>query len=288
MRLMLIRWTDGLGEQFDLTETQRDALRQRVPERWARFLNEHRSSIQPLVNEYLELHMDVKPPSPDRVRDWAGRALPVFEQLDTQLDESINEFRRVLEPSQRVPFEAKALELAVGMQLAKQKLKQWGEGEFTEREFWTPPRTQQPIRPDKSTTPVAKDSGPAAAGDIGAPKARADQIELELHAWDAYVSKYIRDFQFDRGQQTAARSCLKELKGRARAHRDRFREEILKLEQQIQSSSGDPDELDEIKAQLVRFYGPIDEMFQELKQRIEQIATTAQRAKSPPKPEWKD
>lgn len=285
MTLMLIRWTDGLGERFELTETQRAEVRNSVPKRWARFLNENRSSIQPLANEYLELHMDLAPPSPDRVRDWATRALPVFERFRAQIEEGVDDFRKILEPSQTAKFEAKALELAVGLQLAQRKLVKWGEGEFAEREFWTPPRTEQPIRRDESATPVRKESGRTATGGTGVPEVREDQIEFELHAWDAYVSEYIRDFKFDRGQQTAAHSCLKELKGRARAHRDRFREEILKLERQIRSSSGDQDDLNEVKEQLVRLYGPVDEMFHELKRRTEQIATTVQRTQIKPKPE---
>ena len=106
----------------------------------------------------------------------------------------------------------------------------------------------------------------------------ADQIALELHAWEHYVMEFIQTYDLDEGQRTAALSCLAELKERATAHRDRRREEITALERRIRNNSGTDQELAEIKQRLIKLYGPIDEMFKELKRRLESIPTAEQQA----------
>ena len=45
-------------------------------------------------------------------------------------------------------------------------------------------------------------------------------------------------------------------------------EEIVRLEQRIQSNRGTEEELAEIKKQLMELYGPIDDLFKDLKRRI--------------------
>lgn len=107
----------------------------------------------------------------------------------------------------------------------------------------------------------------------------SDQVVVELGRWDKYVEEFIRIYDLDEGQRTAALSCLSELKQRAIDHRDRHREEIAALEHRIHNNTGTDEELAEIKQELTRLYGPIDDTFSELKRRIELIPTTEQRAR---------
>ena len=287
MDLMLARWADGASAQFELDAGQSAEVREFTRQRWSTFLNENRARIQPLVNEYFEMHLEAKPPTKDQVRAWSERALPVFEQLRAELDQGVDDFRKVLKPAQKAEFELRALEFEVGMELAEQKLKHWQKGEFNEREFWTPPRHQRRARreePRREATGKHKDAIDArGAASPRAESAEDDQIELELQAWDKFVAEFIRAYRLNEGQRTAALSCLNELKERARGHRDRRREEIAALEHRIHNS-GSEQEMPKIKQQLIELYGPIDEMFRELKARLEQIPTTAQRASvAPPK-----
>ena len=66
---------------------------------------------------------------------------------------------------------------------------------------------------------------------------------------------------------------------RAVAHGDTRREDIAGLERRIADFNGSREELGALTRQLHEFYGPIDVMFGELKLRIEQIPTDAQRAR---------
>lgn len=277
MNLMLTRWADEVSRQYELDDAQRTKVREAVVKRWSGFLNEHRSAIQPIVNEFVEMRMELEPPTKERVQAWAKRATPVFEQFREQLNQGTAEFREILTPLQRSKFELQALQFGVGVQVAEQKLKQWQNGEFEPSEFWEP--TTDPERRERREERRRHRQEAAKKQAKAEPEPEeTDQIALELKAWEDYVKAFVRIYSLDNGQRTTALSILSELKQRAIAHRDRHRDDIAKLEERIQSFTGTEEELADLKKQLTELYGPIDEMFNELKRRIEQIPTTEQLA----------
>jgi hypothetical protein len=217
--------------------------------------------------------MGLEPPQKERVESWAKRAMPVFTQFREQFSKGTDEFREVLGPAQRAKFELQALQFDVGMQFAERKLEEWQRGEFEEHEFWEPVGDHRSRHEERRR------------GRMREPEERAetrpeetDQIALELTAWEKYVEAFIRIYRLDHGQRTTVFSVLSELKQRALAHRDRYRDDIAGLERLIEGFSGSDQELADLKEQLTRFYGPIDDMFRELKRRIESVPTAEQRA----------
>jgi len=270
MNSMLARWAEEMGEQFELNESQREKVREGVRDRWSSFLQDNRSKIQPIVNEFIEMRMELKPPDKDRVREWADRATPVFDMFREEIREGQDEFREILTPMQRAKFEVEAMKFGMGLGMAEQKLKQWREGTFEANEFWEPmgrDRRRRRGNRDRTreTTEVAEQGA-------------SDPVGEELRGWEKYVADFIVNYKLDDGQKTTALSCLSELKDRADAHRNSRKEEISKLEERIQDPSKSPEELADIKKQLTELYGPIDEMFQELKRRLEAIPSAQQRA----------
>lgn len=272
IRLLLVRATDDIAGRYDITDDQRTALRESIVKRWTPFLTDNRSTIQPVINEFIEMRLGLEPPSPEQMRTWAEKATPVLECLRRQVDQSTNDFRKVLSPAQRTEFELQAMQLGLGMSLAEQKLSRWRSGEFNAMEIWKP--TGRRARTEELDANVeASDTGPTGADmDSG-----ASPIAVELDAWDKHVNEVIRTYRFDDAQRDAARSCLAELKSRAAAHCDRKRKDIARLEERIQEGARDAAELGEIKNKLVELYGPVDEMFAELKRRVDRIPTNAQR-----------
>lgn len=288
--LVLTRWADEAGGDNELDEQQIEQLRERMLNRWPKFLKENRSKIQPVVNEFIEMRLEMKPPDKERVQDWAERASPVFDMFREQISHGIEDFRETLNPLQKAKFEAKVLEFSAGMQVAEAKLKQWKRGEFEDHEFWDPPRAERRRRRDEEK---------AREQERHAAEARQkDQITEELDRWDQYVAETIRTYEFDDAQRTTSQSCLKEIKERAATYRERNREQIAKLEDRVVAmqqrneemknqearpeereakKAGADAELEEVKDQLTAAYGPIDEMFQELKRRVEGIPTREQR-----------
>lgn len=283
MRLMLTRWADDTSAHFELNVEQRDELRERVVDRWGDFLESNRKDIQPLVNDFLEMRMDSEPPNEKRVRDWAQRAEPLFGKFREQVSAGQDDIREVLPFLKQAKFEVEALGFNAGLQFAETKLKQWKEGEFDTEDFWEPPRGERrKRRVDRMEERQREATDKAAAAREAASTAAhgdtpADQIAQEVDSWEAYVAEFIKLYALDDGQKTTALSVLGELKERALAHRDRRKDDIARLEQRIKAGKGGDEEAAEIKKQLTELYGPVDEMFRELRDRLEQLPTAGQR-----------
>ncbi len=286
MNLLLARRAHQAAARYELNEEQQKKVREAVVGRWGRFLTENRATLQPLANEFIEMRMELEPPSKEQVQAWAKRAMPVFGKVREQLEQGIGEFREILDPLQRAKFELDAMRFGVGLQITEQRLENWQQGEFETSEFWQPPGERRRRREERRRRRGGSERavnlpgapGRGAAGEV-TPSEQQDQIALELHAWEKFVEEFIRIYGLDGAQRDAARSCLSEVKERALAHRDRRREDIVRLEGRIRENTGAEEELADIKKRLVELYGPIDAMFAELKRRIEQIPTAKQRAR---------
>ena len=283
IQLILIRLADRVGDRYDLNPEQAGKLRDATVKRWKRFAVDHRAELQPLLNEFIEMRMVLDPPRAEIVQAWASRAIPLFDKYRGEYQQAVDEFRKLLTPPQRARFEVDALKYGLGLGLAQRMLKKWREGKFDPNDFWrgSPDRDhgeQLEELQQRSASPGASDSHHRDASRRLKPAAPEDQIALELLAWDEYVGRFIQVHGLDKSQCDAVRSCLSELKARARGHRELRREEIAKLEARIGANTGTVEELADLSAQLVTLYGPIDDMFQELKRRIEPIPTVEQRA----------
>ncbi len=278
LKLVLQRWADDASRQFELDDRQREQVTKDVVERWSRFLGENRPQLQPLFNEFIEMRMDLKPPSKEQVMDWSQRAQPAFEKAREQVKPGTEDFRKILTPGQRIKFEIEAAKFNAGMLLAEQQLQRWRKGEFDEDDFWEPTRSERQRRRAEKRQ---KEHSPPAPPDAGGKAGEEDAIAEELKAWDTYVGEFITNLRLNEGQRLAALSCLEEMKQRALGHRDTRREEITQLETKIRGHAGSKEELNEIKRELTVLYGPIDEMFQELTRRLEAIPSVSQRSDAP-------
>lgn len=277
MDLLLRRWAQEVSNRHDLDKARLAKVEQAVVKRWGTFFSENRSQIQPLINEFAELQMEMEPPSKERVQDWARRATPVFDQFRGQIKEGNTEVRELLGPLQAAKFDVEAMAFDAALAGVRGKLEKWENGDFAPREFWMPtPAERRKMHEAKRRERETRERQYAADKPE---KAEQDQIALELESWDKYVEEFVRLYGFDESQRTTALSCLSELKQRAIDHRDTRRDDIAKLEERIENHTGSEQDLAEIKKQLSELYGPIDGMFKELKDRLAQIPTAEQRAK---------
>ena len=288
VNLLLARWSEELGHRYGMDDGQRVELEKAVRTRWSGFLERNRPVLEPLVTELIEMRLGLEPPPKKRVQRWARNARPLFEQLRAEVLEGTDDVRNLLDPLQRIKFELEALQLGVGLNFAEGKLRQLEQGEIQDadlRDFWEPTPTERRRRREARGTRGDEPTGPTNGSRTDAVSAEpADHVAAELALWDAYVSKFIRLYGLDDGQRSAVLSCLAELKQRALAHRDRRRTDIAKLERRVELFSGGDDDLPDLERRLMELYGPIDEMFNELKRRIEQVPTARQQAVAEPDP----
>ncbi len=283
--LLLRRWAMEIGVKYELKDSDSKAVQDAMVKRWTPFLEKNRKRIIPLVNEFIEMRLELEPPDKKRVQEWAARAMPMFEEVKKQLDLAMVDVADVLPPVKRAQFELEKLTYGAGMTFAEQKLTTWQSGEFEQSTFWEPTgpeikRRNDALRKKREEKKLARleDAGEP----LPPPKAEPepdDEISQELRAWENYVAQFITTYGLDDTQTTTARSCLDELKQRATDHRNTRRVAIAKLEARIKEGAGTDKDLKEIEQQLTDLYGPIDDMFAELKSRIEKLPTADQRAK---------
>ncbi len=261
VELLVRRTTTEAADRYELTEDQRRRIEDRMVQRWREFLAANRQEMQPLVNEYIEARLALEPPTQEQVRGWAARARPVADQLRRHIETGNREIRELLTPLQKVKFDSESLEATAAIEALYGRLCRWERGELPSAELWPPPR-------GLVLEPGSSDEASEAPG--------PDQVELELDRWDRYVVDFIAGYGLDEGQQRTATSILREVKERARAHRDRCQPEIVALEQAIASATEEGGEK-RFRADLARLYGPIDALFAELRERLERVPTAEQR-----------
>ncbi len=283
MKSVLKRWARQVGDRYELDADQQAHVDRAVVDRWTGFLTEHRKTIQPIFNEFLELRMEVEPPAKDSVVAWAQQSEQAFDMVRKELALATQDVREVLTARQRIKFEVDMLAFGSALELAKQRLERFKQGDFEPQEFWTPTATQRRKRREKRSRQreINADRSASAIGkSVETQQPPTDQIMLELNRWQAYVTEFISLYELDEGQRNAAISYLRELSQRALDHRNRYHDDIEKLEQRIAENTSEGLALEQINKDLTKLYGPIDDMFAELQARLNNIPTANQRAKA--------
>ncbi|MCC7291151.1 MAG: hypothetical protein IT449_03700 [Phycisphaerales bacterium] len=287
MDLMLARWGEMVSEHYELDEKQSTELTSKIKSRWTTFAKENQKTLEPLLTDFIEMRLQMEPPTKEQVAEWSKRAGGAFDLLEKEINQGAEEMRGILRDDQRAKFDGEMMGFQTGMQFARTQLNRWQQGEFQEREFWDPPLAVRRERREaeqaraKAEEAKAKSAAADASGKMpGASMADGppDQIASEVDAWTQHVEDFIKKYELDEAQKKSAYSILKELKDRALAHRDANKPEIDKLERRIALGTGTPEELKQVEEQLVKLYGPIDAMFEELQRRIEPIPTAKQKA----------
>src|SRR5438067_13874111 len=74
--LFLERGADDIARRYVLGDEQREALIADMRQRWPVFLERHRKTIQPIMNEVIEMRLAGETPTPEKAAEWAASALP--------------------------------------------------------------------------------------------------------------------------------------------------------------------------------------------------------------------
>ncbi|UCG16843.1 MAG: hypothetical protein JSV19_02175 [Phycisphaerales bacterium] len=263
----LKRAVDVVDQRYDLSDGQKQHLEQALLSRWPKFIHDNEEQLKSLLNEMIEARMATKPPDPDRVADWAGRALLMWEAVEQQIAAGDEEIKRILDEEQCERFDRDRERLRTRFGEFRETLAKWERGGFD-------PSTWPSLgRRDSAEREAGPHRSPEAHQPTTAP-ADTDEISAELDAWSRFVDEFCETYELDRMQRVTAHSILKEMQERAEAYRDRRRVEIEKLEHLINDQT--PGNEDLVKRQAEELYGPIDEMFQELRRRLEALPTPAQ------------
>ena len=105
-------------------------------------------------------------------------------------------------------------------------------------------------------------------------------LAVTVGAWDAYVAQFVAQFSLDDAQRLAAGSVLVDVKARAEQYSKAHAVELQAATREItQATKEQRKSIMDDKAELMQ---PLNDLFAELKSRLEQIPTEAQRSQAQP------
>ena len=96
--------------------------------------------------------------------------------------------------------------------------------------------------------------------------------------WEMYVRKFIDNYALDQTQANLAMQILDDTKKRANEYLTSRKEEYQNLQTRLTNAAGDQAAAAEIQKQIAELNKPVQgDLFNEMKQRLDQIPTEAQR-----------
>ena len=288
------RITEEMGKVYSFDQDQmlntQDLLKQRFP----RWMDENRAQLQTLTNQWIETMLAGDPPTPEQVADWAGRALPLFDQFEGLVDETSADMRMYMSDEQQVLLDGQLAAMRVGMNYMKQRLDTWKGGGYDWQSEW--PRSeefkrQEPERRKRleeeaerqKLVAMGLDPGAPAAPGGGAPGQAKPAVQTAPAAsgtkddWAVYVEGFIKRYQLDDAQQNSAHRYLRDQQELRDKHLQRKLTEIRTLEEKQKSATTDA-EKEKVRTAFERINRPVEQMFERLKEKLDSLPTRKQRA----------
>jgi len=272
----VLDWTArAVARQYDLDKAQARVARKMLVDSAWQFINEHRPLMEELVVKMYDARLSQEEPSAEQVQQWAEKAYPIFDEARKLILEKNLQFHEILNDEQKAKHRIDLEQMQLNFEHMDERLKRWRDGQYKPGEF------RQGLSDPKYRRQARK----------RARMLRKRLLEKELKIrpaspefWELYVKLFIDAFQLDQGQQTLAYSILKDIKVEGVAYRTDHKRQFDKLEELVDRLSKiknpSPAQQEQLKAarkQLSDLYKPMMEYFEELKVRLMDIPTAAQR-----------
>lgn len=300
-QVLVDRILNDVTERYKLDERQKVLFQEQVTKRVPAFLDKHRPVLEPVLNELVEQYISGRTPTTQQVAGWASKILPPAREAVEEVEAAVRVMRPYLRPEQTAHWGRDHFQFRLGCTLAEAKLRAYSEGRFDASE-WTMPLPgphqgeqeifQQARRAGLSTTPprslisswssMGRSTTASALQRLGSQGGRsgsesygAATESVEPDQWEAYLKKFISVHRCDEGQKTSGLAILKDVQGRAQAHRQEHAPEYARLARAVLGASGD--EVSRCQDELMALDAPVVNLFEEFRGRLDQLLTESQR-----------
>jgi hypothetical protein len=240
--------------RYNLTPEQEQLARKMTTDGVNAFLDKHEAEMRGLVRDAIQARISGNAPTPAQVQEWSQRAAPLFDEAKQEILKGNQQFRDSLNEEQKQTFDADQKILQQQLASSREKLDLWTKGKFNPETDW-----MNPPRPRPTAT------GPN---------------RPELDRWDLYVRGLISRFKLDPAQISQANAILSDSKSRATEYYFSRKAEIEAASLRVKEVQADPNlksQVAEARKQMEDLNKPIDTLYAEMQQRLNQIPTEAQR-----------
>jgi len=274
-----LNWTaKSVARRYNLDEVQTRIARKMLVDNTWDFVNKHRDEMQYLMTEMYSARLSGEEPDSEKVKEWAKRAEPVFNEARRLIMEKNIQFHQVLNDEQKRIHRADLEDMQINFGHMEERLKQWRTGKYNPGEF------QQGLTDPKHRAEQRK----------RAIERKKRELEMQVQVtpvspefWELYVEMFCDAFQLDEGQKTFAYSILNDIKTIGVAYRTDHARQIEKLKAKTKElsdllarSKEEQEQLDRTKAELDKVYKPLLDLFEDLQKRLMAIPTTEQHKKA--------
>ncbi len=260
----------SVARRYDLRPDQADTARQMLEKNTMAFVNKHYDQLLVLVPQMQDMRMKVmagQEPSPEQIRELAGRMAPIYKEATDLIVSENDKFHKILDDQQKAKHQQDMDRMKQDVIQTQEKLARWKKGEYKSGEFLGNGHAKRPRKPGQAE---------AAEPEI--------LSQTSVKFWEQYVKMFIEAFQLDAGQIPMAYTILNDMKARAKAYRQDHSREFAEVKETVnrltRTSTTQPDqdkELKKWKAKEQALEKPLLDMFDELKQRLMAIPTDEQR-----------
>jgi len=263
----------NIAKRYNLNDKQTKYTSDMMNTRVKKFLDEYQDEIWPLIRDLGYYQQKGAPPDADAAKRLGPTAVKILKAAKDEIFRANEEWGKVLTDQQKRVHEFDLREMDKTFNQMERNFDNWGKGRVAKGSIFPQPKRRAnepptPTRPNDGRMPVDHRDGKK-------PKPGAPIL---LTHFDAYAQKFISDYQLTATQREAVGSILREMKGRAETFRDSRRAELDAIKNQLAASKSARErrQLTALRRQVTK---PLDELFTEFKNRLEQIPDQAQRAR---------
>lgn len=257
----------NIAVRYNLNEEQTEETRRIMTKGVHGFLRDHEDQVWPVIRELLTAGF--KPSGDKEQMMRTGKAAqPLFQLAKEAILKGNEEWRLILAPEQRVTHDYDLKDMERQFDYIDKNFQDWSAGRTTDRTLFPGAQVSEsePPRPPKPPKGL-----PAPELDIPDPN----------QVFDAIVDEFIKEYELDEGQITAARSIAQEFKANANNYRSSKKAEFAKslADQQDARARRDLDAIKKTWAEYKALLEPINGLCSKMEDRLKAQLTSAQIAR---------
>ncbi len=286
---MMEQAVENISRRYNLNDKQKETTKAMLVKEVSKFLDEH-DNIWPLVRDLGRYQIKGKAPEGEIARRIGQNALPLMQDIRETILRCNEDWDSILNEEQRALHEWDLKDMEMTFAKMDDNFTAMSQGKPRNPGIFPGPNehTDKAPRVNKKPSP-----------DFDPPLLKvAREFRPQEDKWEAYVRAFIKKYQLTEGQSESAFSILRECKTRASAYRLSKERDFAEAKKRLKdvSSSKQPAKVKATKEKvwktvLQKLRKPIDDLEQELKDRLAKIPSSTQKKRagdvpdsSPPKP----
>jgi hypothetical protein len=255
----------NIAARYNLNDVQTQKTQELMKREVYRFLKDHEENVWPVLRDLLAAQL--RPPDDAATLKRVGAtAGPLLAAAKESIYTANEEWRLLLNDEQRKVHDYDLAEMDTTFKKISSNFEAWSDGRKTDGGIF--PQPDLALQPDRPVKPPD--------GDL--PKPVVEPMFDPKHVLEVQVEAFIKEYELDEGQITAAKSILEEYKAKADEFRSAQKDEFAKIAADFQTAREKRD-LDEMKKAWEahkKLLAPFSLVCDDMRDRLRAQLTTAQ------------